>query len=513
MVYLVGAGPGDPGLVTVKALDLIRKADVILFDRLIDPLLLFEARSDCVMVDVGKSSGDHSISQREITELLVEYGRREWEVVRLKGGDPFLFGRGGEEAERLAEERIPFAVVPGVSALTAVTAYAGIPLTHRGYSSSVGAATGHAADGKNTDSVEWRNLAAGVDTVVVFMGVGNLESITSELMKGGRFPETPAAVIEQGTTPAQRITVGTLDTIATKAREEKISPPALLVAGKTVSLAAKLEWYHPGPLAGIRIGVTRPRAQSKTLSERLAASGAEPVLMPTIEIAETVDTAEVRTAMDHLGWYDYLVFSSANGVNAFFHALYGKGLDTRALAGKTMAAIGPATADTLAGRGIKADIVAGNYIAEGLLDAILDTGNVTGMHFLIIRSDIGRNTLAEGLRNAGAVVREAVFYSTRPAAIAPFILEKIHKGAIDIITFTSASTVHGFFQGMSSGMPGPDMVMASIGPQTSRAIAEYGRKADIEAEEYTAEGLVRAILSWQERRARRNPESSPPFKE
>ncbi|MHB9028219.1 MAG: uroporphyrinogen-III C-methyltransferase [Candidatus Latescibacterota bacterium] len=507
MVYLVGAGPGDPGLATVKALDLVRRADVILYDRLIDPQLLFEARSDCTLVDVGKSSGDHSVPQREITELLVEYGRKELEVVRLKGGDPFLFGRGGEEAERLAEEKIPFAVVPGVSALTAVTAYAGIPLTHRGYSSSVGAATGHAADGKTPDSVNWRNLAAGVDTIVVFMGVGNLDSITSELMNGGRSPETPAAILEHGTTPAQRIVTGALGNIAQKAREEKVSPPALLIVGETVPLAAKLGWYRPGPLAGLRIGVTRPRAQSRALSGRLAALGAEPVLMPTIEIVETPDNPEVRKALDRLDLYDYLVFSSANGVNAFFRALRGTGRDSRALAGKTVAAIGPATAEALAGCGVKADITAESFIAEGLLEAVLEAANVTGMRFLIIRSDIGRNTLAEGLRNAGAVVEEAVFYSTRPAEIAPFVLDRIRRGDIAIITFTSASTVHGFFQGMPPETPGPDVLLASIGPQTSQAITEYGRQADIEAKEYTAGGLAQAILSWKEKHTVRNPES------
>jgi uroporphyrinogen III methyltransferase/synthase len=339
------------------------------------------------------------------------------------------------------------------------------------------------------------------------MGVGNLETITSELMNGGRSPETPAALIERGTTPAQRVVTGTLGSIAQRAREEEISSPALLVAGETVSLAAKLGWYHPGPLAGLRIGVTRPRAQSRSLSERLSALGAEPILMPSIQILETIDTPEVHDVLNRLDTYDFLMFSSANGVNAFFHALGEAGKDSRALAGKTVSAIGPATAESLAGYGIKADITAESFIAEGLLEAVLEAGNVTGMRFLIVRSDIGRNTLAEGLRNAGAIPEEAVFYSTRSAQIAPYARDRIRRGDIAIITFTSSSTVHGFFKGMPSDTPGPNTVLASIGPQTSRALREYGREAEIEAAEYTAEGLVQAILSWQEKHRDRKPKS------
>ncbi len=497
MVYLVGVGPGDPGLATVKAIDLIRRADVILYDRLIDFSLLFEARSDCTLIDVGKSSGDHSVPQREITALLVEYGRKGVETVRLKGGDPFLFGRGGEEAERLSEEGVPFEVVPGVSAMNAVTAYAGIPLTHRDFSSSIGAATGHAADGKLHDAVRWQSLARGVDTIVVFMGVGNLEYIADELMRGGKTPDTPAALIERGATPSQRTVIGALADIAKKAREEHVIPPALLVVGNTVKLARKLQWRRPGPLAGLRVAVTRPRAQSKTLSEMLAAQGAEPALMPVIEIVETIDAPEVKKALDRLDLADFLVFSSANGVDAFFHALRNIGRDARALSGKTIASIGPVTAGALNRHGIAADIVAESFIAEGLLETILDSANIAGMRFFLIRSDIGRETLADGLRRAGAVVEGVGFYSTRPADISPFAKERLQRGEIDIVTFTSASTVHGLFNSLSPDELDTRMILASIGPQTSRALAGYGRKADIEAREYTAEGLVRAILAWR----------------
>lgn len=500
MVYLVGAGPGDPGLITVRALELLGKADVLLYDRLINPLLLFRARPDCMMVDVGKSSGSHSKTQTEITDLLVEYGRTGVEVVRLKGGDPFLFGRGGEEAERLADEGIPFTIVPGVSALTSVTAYSGIPLTHRDYASTFGAATGHAADSKSGDSVNWSKMAEGVDTIVVFMGVGNLEPIIAGILNGGRSPRTPAALLERGATPAQRVVTGTLENIASKARTEKISPPALLVVGETVSLAGKLAWYHPGPLAGLRVGVTRPFAQSRSFAEKLAASGAEPALMPTIETAAVEGSPEIKQALDHLEIFSCIVFSSANGVDAFFGALRNTGLDARALAGKTAAVIGPATAEALSRYGVQADISAETFVAEGLLDVLRQPGNLAGKRFLVVRSDIGRDALARGLREAGAFVDEVTFYTTRTAPLSPYIRERLSRGSLDIITFTSSSTVHGLFSQVTADALDPKTALASIGPQTTKALQQYGRSPEIEAVEYTTDGLAAAILDWKSKK-------------
>ncbi len=504
MVYLVGAGPGDPGLLTVRALDLLRRADVILYDRLIDPLLLFQARPDCTLVDVGKRSGNHSKTQDEITTLLVEYGRKGGDVVRLKGGDPFLFGRGGEEAERLADEGIPFEIVPGVSALTAVTAYSGIPLTHRDYASTFGAATGHAADSKDGGAVRWSRMAEGVDTIVVFMGVGNLEPIVAEILKGGRSPRTPAALLERGTTPAQRVVTGTLENIAGMARAENVSPPALLVVGETVSLAGKLAWYHPGPLAGLRIGVTRPYAQSRSFAEKLAALGAKPVLMPAIETESVAGSPEVRRALDRLESFDTIVFSSANGVDAFFGALRETGRDARALAGKTAAVIGPATSEALSRYGIRADIAAETFVAEGLLHALMESADLAGKRFLLVRSDIGRDTLARGLRDADALVDEVVFYVTRTAPLTPHAREYLTRGGLDIITFTSSSTVHGLFGQVTADALDPKTKLASIGPQTSGAMLTYGRKPDIEASEYTTDGLTAAILRWNDQRTKGN---------
>ena len=400
VVYLVGAGPGDPGLITVKALELLRRADVILYDRLIDPALLFEAKPGCTLIDVGKHSGGCTKSQDETTELLVEYGRRGLDVVRLKGGDPFLFGRGGEEAERLADECIPFEIVPGVSALTGAAAYAGIPLTHRDYSSSVGIATGHAADGKPWDPVRWVRLAEAADTMVVFMGVEHLADIAGELVRGGKSPDTPAALIERGATASQRVVIGTLGNIAESAARMNITPPALFVTGGTV-----------------------------------------------------------------------------------------------ALAGKRTAVIGPATGEALARYGIFADVTAATFVAEGLLETMLASADVRGVRYLLVRSDIGRDTLREGLHNAGAVVEEASFYSTRAEELAPYVRERILRGELNVITFTSTSTVTSLF-----GQIGPDelpreTLLASIGPQTSKAIAGYGRSPDIEAEVYTVDWLVEAILA------------------
>ena len=494
MVYLIGAGAGDPSLITVRGLDLLRTADVVLYDRLADERLLFETKETCALIDVGKSAGGHTIPQPEITELLVEHGRTGGRVVRLKGGDPFLFGRGGEEAEALADAGIPFEVVPGVSALLAVTAYAGIPVTHRGFASTVGVATGHGAQGKTDDPVRWRELARAVDTVVVFMGVGSLEAITGELMAGGMSPETPAAVIERGATPVQRRITAPLASIAGRAGEESVSSPALFVCGPSVALADKLSWYRPGPLAGLTIGVTRPLRQSEGFTRQLGELGAFPVLMPTIRITHTPGRDDVRETMNRLDEYNVIVFLSTNGVEAFFEVLSAGGRDARALAGKTLAVIGPSTADALRGRGLSADVEAKSFIAEGLLKELLATREVAGKRVLLVRSNTGRETLREGLEQAGAKVDQAVFYETGYSKLRPVVREQVVGGAIDIITFTSSSTVNGFFSQVAPAeLPG-SVRLASIGPETSAAIRKYGYTPAIEAAEYTGAGLAEAIL-------------------
>ncbi|HUT63456.1 MAG TPA: uroporphyrinogen-III C-methyltransferase [Anaerolineae bacterium] len=496
MVYLVGAGPGDPGLITVKALDILRRADVVLYDSLIDSTLLCETRSECILIDVGKRACTHTKTQEETTHLLVEYGRKGFEVVRLKGGDPFLFGRGGEEAEHLSKEKIPFVIVPGVSALTSVPAYAGIPLTHRTYASSVGIATGHGAKVKAEDPVRWQHLSQGVDTLVVFMGVGTIHTIIDKLTDNLHHGDIPAAVIEQGTTPSQRIVIGTLSTIADKAHKEHISPPALLVVGNVVSLAGSLNWYKPGPLAGLRIGITRPLNQSKPFSDRLRDHGAHPISMPVIKTVETPDTPEVQQVIANITHYDWIVFSSINGVESFFRALKIRGCDVRKLASIKIACIGPVTAQAVKNHGILADITAQKFIAESLLDSILTANSVAGKSFLLVRSNIGRSTLMDELTEAKAMVDQAVFYSTQSVQLSDYLISLIKTGLIDIITFTSSSTVESFFNQMPPNELMKKTKLASIGPQTSLTLKKYNKHPDIEASEYTTSGLAEAILEY-----------------
>ena len=494
MVHLVGAGPGDPGLVTVRALEYIRRADVVLYDRLIDDTLLEETRPDCELIDVGKSAGSHTRTQDEIIALILEHGGRGKEVVRLKGGDPFLFGRGGEEAEALAAADIPFTVVPGVTALTAATAYAGIPLTHRGRSSSMGAATGHGASGRDDDPVDWRALGRGVDTVVVFMGVGNLGTVASELVAGGRSADTPAAVIERGCSPRQRVVTGTLADIADTARNAGISPPALFIAGDTVPLAGTLGWYRPGPLGGLRVGVTRPLSQARDFCTRLRGLGAVPVVMPVIEPVDTIDTDGVARAVGDIETFGLVVFSSANGVDAFFRALSAAGRDTRALAGARLACIGPVTAERLVTHGLTADIVAERYVAEGLRDALTGGADLAGTRVLVVRSELGRTILREGLSAAGAEVVEAVCYTVRPVALRPHIREMIAAGGLDVVTFTSSSTVTAFFDQVPVSELPAQLRFASIGPQTSAALRDKGVEQIVDSKVYTTDGLADALL-------------------
>ena len=494
MVYLVGAGPGDPGLITVKALNLLKKADVVLFDKLIDTGLLSNTKPGCALIDVGKRAGKHTKTQDETTELLVELGRKNVEVVRLKGGDPFLFGRGGEEAERLKEEGIPFEIVPGVSALSAVPAYAGIPLTHRDFASSVGFATGHGAHGKDVDPVRWRNMAKSVDTIVVFMGVGNMEAIINELKAGGLTDDTPAGLIEKGTTPHQKVVTGTLATILDEAEKNNVNPPALFVVGKTVTLHDTLKWFNQGPLTGLKIGVTRPSEQSKRFSNKLMNLGAAPVLMPTIKIVDTIDTPQVTQALTAIDSYEALLFFSANGVESFFRAfkIHEKSVDV--LKGKVIAAIGPATAEALVKHGAAVDVKAETFIAESLLEAVQKKMSVKDRSFLLVRSDIGRSVVPDGLRDAGARVDDVTFYSTQPEEVDPAIVTRIYDGEIDIITFTSSSTVNGFFDCIDVGKLPKTVTFASIGPETSKALNKHGDYPHITASVYTTDGLIQVII-------------------
>jgi uroporphyrinogen III methyltransferase/synthase len=475
-VHLVGAGPGDPGLVTVRALDLVRRADVVVYDRLIPRSLLDAARPDAVLVDVGKGPGDAPVGQDEINALLVEHGRAGGTVVRLKGGDPFLFGRGGEEAEALAAAGIDFEVVPGVSSALAAPAYAGIPVTHRGLSTHVTIVTGHEDPAKGRTDVDWEALGAVGGTLVVLMGVGHLAEITARLVAGGRAPATPAAAVRWGTRPDQRTLRGTLADIA----DMGVEAPAAVVIGDVAAL--DLRWFEQRPLFGRRVVVTRAREQVSELRERLEALGAEVVELPTIEVRP------LDFVVPDLAPYAWVVFTSANGVEAFFgRGLAPRGADARSLAGSRVAAIGPGSADALRRQGISADLVPERFVAESLVEAMPTPGGPERV--LVPRAAVARDALPEGLRAKGYDVDVLAVYETVAADPDPAVVDEVRRGQVDAVTFTSSSTVTNFLAALGA-VPDPQPVVASIGPVTSATAREAGLRVDVEAAEHTLDGLV-----------------------
>ncbi|RJO62887.1 MAG: uroporphyrinogen-III C-methyltransferase [Dehalococcoidia bacterium] len=497
MVYLVGAGPGDPGLITQKALDCLARAEVIVYDHLLDRQLLEAANPQAERIYVGKSGAKHALEQAEINRLLVDKARESKLVVRLKGGDPFVFGRGGEEAEMLAASRIPFEVVPGVSSAVAVPAYAGIPVTHRGLASSFAVITGHEDPGKTNSSINWEKLATGVDTLVFLMGVQNLGGIVAKLLEFGRAPETPVAVIKDGTYSNQLTIVGQLYNIEREVRRRKLTPPAVVVVGQVVQLREKLGWFEARPLKGMRVMVTRARRQASMLSRLLAERGAVPVELPAIDIKPVSDTTEIDRAIQNAAEYQWLVFTSSNGVEAFFQRLHALRLDGRALAGLRIAVIGPATAAALSGNGISADYCPTVFTNEALLDGFRGLG-IGGQHLLLPRADIADRALSDGLAALGAIVHEVVAYRTTPAVeTAEETSRLLAAGEIDLVTFTSSSTVNNLMaalDGVAGKLAG--MKVACIGPKTAATARAAGLTVDIEAAEQTMPGLVQSIEDY-----------------
>ncbi len=401
-VYLVGAGPGDPGLATVRAAELIARADVILYDRLVSPRLLDGARADTELAYVGKEAGGHAMSQDEINRMLVAHAKDGRTVVRLKGGDPFVFGRGGEEAEALVDAGISFEVVPGVTAGVAAPAYAGIPVTHRDQASAVAFVTAHEDPAKEESALDWAALAAFPGTLVFYMGVRALPQVAEALQRHGRAADEPAAVVERGTQPGQRTVTGTLDDIAELAQAAGIRPPAVTVVGAAAALAGRLEWFGRAPLHGRSVAVTRARAQASGLAAQLQELGADVVEVPAIRIVPRTESEAVREAVDALGSgdYDVLCLTSPNGAALLMEAFAGADLDNRALAGVTVAAIGPGTATALLERGIAADLVPPRSIAESLAQEIVAHG-VEGKRVLIARAAEARDVLPDELARAG----------------------------------------------------------------------------------------------------------------
>ncbi|MGQ9455301.1 MAG: uroporphyrinogen-III C-methyltransferase [Armatimonadota bacterium] len=498
-VVLVGAGPGDPGLLTVRGLSYIRSADVIVYDRLVHQDILKEARADAELIYVGKSPGSHQISQDEINSILIQKALEHSIVVRLKGGDPFVFGRGGEEALALAGAGIEFEVVPGVTSAIAAPAYAGIPVTHRGLCSSLGIITGHEDPSKHESTLRWDKIATGLDTVVFLMGIENLQQIVTQMIAHGRSPYTPVAVIQWGTHSIQKTVTGTLADIVERINSSRLGPPAVAIVGDVVHLREELRWFDTKPLFGKRILVTRSDIQAAEFSELLRCYGAEAVEFPVIKISPPSDYAPLDTVLEKISGYDWLLFTSANGVRATLERLKATGRDVRALAGPKIGAIGPATAETLENAGIRVNYVPGKFVAEALIDEFPE--NPSGKRILIIRSETARNVLPETLANRGATVNVVAAYKTevnRMLESVDEIRKQIESSQIDVATFTSSSTVTAFVEIMGnatiSRMP-ESVKVACVGPITAQTAQEVGLRVDIVAEEYTIEGLVSAIAS------------------
>jgi uroporphyrinogen III methyltransferase / synthase len=506
IVYLVGAGPGDPGLMTRRSLELIAAADAILYDRLIPADALEGARPDCDLRYVGKAPGDVASTQEETNALLVELGRAGKLVVRLKGGDPFVFGRGGEEAEALRAAGVPFEVVPGVTAGVAAPAYAGIPVTHRDVASAVAFVTGHEDPAKDESAIDAIGLAAFPGTLVFYMGVRNLPSITAALIDAGRGPAEPAAVVRRGTLADQLTVTGTLADIAERVAAAGLKAPAITVVGPAVELRDTLAWLESRPLHGKRVAVTRARAQAGGLAARLRELGADVVEAPAIRIEPRPVEGKIVAALDALaaGEHELVCVTSVNGARLLFDALATRGLDARALAGATIAAIGPGTARELVRHGLQADVVPERSLAESLVESLADTP-VEGRRVLVARAGSGRDVLPEALRERGAEVDVIALYDT---VVEPLSEER--RAAIagaDYLTFASASSVRNLLTSLGVARPAPlrgpgsgkaalgAARIVSIGPVTSAEARALGLSVDVEAERHDVGGLLDALVA------------------
>jgi uroporphyrinogen III methyltransferase/synthase len=497
-VYLVGAGPGDPGLITVKGLECLRRGDVVIYDRLIDDSLLDAVPAVSERIYVGKGHGSHAREQKEINLLLVAKAREGKMVVRLKGGDPFVLGRGGEEAETLARSGIPFEVVPGVSSAYAVPAYAGIPVTDRRLASSFMVLTGHEDIDKVESTIHWDKVSVGSDTLVILMGMGNLAPIVAELIRNGRPASTPVAVISQGTSPQQRTIMGTLKDIADRANEEGIAAPAVIVVGEVVKLREHLRWFDNLPLFSKRILVTRPEEQAEELSQLLRERGALPVEMPVIRVIPPVNWEELDMAIKDIRNYGWVVFTSVNAVEMFFSRLHALKLDARWLSEVKIGAIGPATAKTLEKHGVCSDYVPQIYTSHGFV-AGLDKKAIKGQKILLPRADIAGNELTDGLAGLHAEVHQVTAYRTVAVDADSPGKGMLLKGEIDVITFTSASTVNNLIAVLGKDWQVIKKAkLACIGPNTAVVLEQKGLKPDIVAAEHTMAGLVDAIEQYFE---------------
>ncbi len=502
-VYLVGAGPGDPGLVTLRAKECIENADVIIYDHLANPEMLGWARDDAEITYVGKTPGESRSNQNEINALLIKKAHEGKQVVRLKGGDPFVFGRGAEEAQAIAEAGIPFEVVPGISSSIAGPAYAGIPVTHRAHNSHVTFFTGHEDPAKTESAIDYAALAKLGGTQVMLMGVERLGSITSEMLKHGVRGDLPVALVRWATTGQQETLTGMLRDIAQKAVANSFAAPAVAIFGEVVALRDQLNWYEKRPLFRKTIVVTRTRKQASVLSSKLRSLGASVIELPTIRIEPPSDLREFAELVQDAHNYDWIVFTSANGVEAFFNIFFKLYDDTREIGGARIAAIGPATAQRVKDFHLHVDLQPKEFVAEDVVREFKKQGSVENLKVLLVRAEKARDVLPKELSGLGAIVDETFAYRTVPETRdTSGARQQLAKHGADLITFTSSSTVENF---VALGLPWPKgMQVASIGPITSQTARDHGLKVEVEAKRHDIDGLVEAIGAFFARKAATN---------
>jgi uroporphyrinogen III methyltransferase/synthase len=519
-VYIVGAGPGDIGLLTVKGLRCLRKAEVVIYDFHLNAQILNYINHDAEFIYAGKRGGHHTMTQDEINEILIKKAKEGKIICRLKGGDPFVFGRGGEEAEALSREGIEFEVVPGISSSIAAPAYSGIPLTHRLYSSSFAVIPGYEDITKKESAIDWSKLSTGVSTLVFLMAVKNIDLITQKLIENGRSPDTPVAVIRWGTRPDQKTVVGTLKNISEIMKEKDIKPPATMVVGDVVNLRDSLQWYEKKPLFGYRVLVTREHMEGFEPLEEL---GAEIIEFPTIEVVPPVSYEELDKSIDSIDTYDWLIFTSRNGVKYFFKRFFDRDRDIRDLKGIKICAIGSKTAKEIKKYGIKTDLIPDEFHAEGLIEAFLtlsekqtipsppslkgetELGALKGMRFLLPRAEIAREIFPEKVRELGGEIDIPVAYRTiKPESRGKRLRRFLKEGRISIATFTSAATFNNFreIMGEDADKLLNGIIIAAIGPVTVKAVEKIGLHVDIMPKEATIEAMVEEIISWAAKRSK-----------
>lgn len=504
-VYLVGAGPGDPRLITVRGMQCIKECTAIVYDRLASPRLLRYAKPDVKRVYVGKLPDRHTMKQEDINQLLVDLALEGHVVTRLKGGDPTIFGRVGEEAGLLNQHGISYEIVPGITSAISVPAYAGIPVTHRDHASSLSIVTGHESPDKLDRSIYWDKVTNATGTLLFLMGVAKIDYISRQLMKHGRSPDTPVALVRWGTTPEQQTLVGSLENIAELVKQTKFESPAVIIVGDVVKQREALQWYEKMPLFGMRVLVTRARSQASEFAEKIEELGGEPCEFPVIEVRKPTAASmldQINACLHQAEGYDWLAFTSVNGVDYFFRALVEQGIDVRRFYRAKIAAVGPKTAEALQQRGLNVELQAGRYDAEGLVEA-LDGVMQQGERVLLPRGDLARSVLPQQLREKGIVADEISVYETVVAEQQdPIVLEWLKDQHIHMLTFTSSSTVHYLIKVLQHhGFEDPVALLsqypiASIGPITSETIRQYGLTVTVEATEATIDSLTAALVVY-----------------